>query len=57
MPRVTVPKKPKRNLTSLELPKKTRQSLKSIKKVHGLNHTAAIARGVSLLEIQLGGVV
>lgn len=42
--------KNKRNLTSLELPSATRSALRRLKKNHGINHTAAVARGVSLLE-------
>ena len=57
MPRVIIPKKPKRNVTALELPATTRASLKQIKREYGLNYTASIARGVKLLQIQLGGVV
>ena len=47
------PQKPKRKLTSLELPAPARGALRRIKQIHGMNHTAAITRGVLELEAKL----
>ena len=49
----TLTKKPRRKLTSLELPAPARGALRRIKQVHGINHTAAISRGVIELEAKL----
>ena len=46
-------KKTLRKVTSLELPRMTRSALRRLKKQHGINHTAAVARGVALLEKSL----
>jgi hypothetical protein len=46
-----------RKLTSLELPRPARRALKRMKRRHGITQTAAISRGVALLEKTLEGVV
>jgi hypothetical protein len=45
----------KRNVTSLELPPKTRAALRRIKKNSGRSFTASVVQGVDLLEKNLGG--
>ena len=51
----TTDKKPTRKLTSLELSAPARGALRRIKKNHGMNFTAAVERGVTLLESNLEG--
>lgn len=47
--------KPTRKLTSLELSAPARGALRRIKTKHGMNFTAAVERGVILLETKLEG--
>jgi hypothetical protein len=50
-------RKTPRKITSLVLPPMTRAALKKIKRKQGITQTAAIARGVALLEKTLEGVI
>ena len=47
--------KPRRKLTTMELSDPVRGALRRIKKLHGITQTAAVERGVTLLETNLKG--